>query len=122
MSRSYKKQPFVAICGGASAKKDKVLAHRGERSAHRHAIYGALRAQEFDDFLLPLRLECSHNDVWGWCRDGRQRYTVPTSRDWHDHLKALDPETHCGCLHMVEFYKKHDSVWPPAYYVEMMRK
>lgn len=121
MSRSYKKQPFMAITGRGSAKRDKVQAHKGERRAHKAVIHNAIKTQDYD-VLLPHRRECTWNNVYSWNRDGKQRYTVPTDRDWHDHLKALDPDVHCQYEWMYEFHKKYDSVWPPEYYVEMMRK
>jgi len=48
MSRSYKKQPFMAICGNGSAKQDKIQAHRGERAAHKRAIHKAMKEQDYD--------------------------------------------------------------------------
>jgi len=120
MARSFKKSPFMSICGDVSAKKDKQLAHRGERRAIQQALYRS--RNDYDNFLLPHRLECAHNEVWGWNRDGKQSYCAPTASDWRYHLMALDPETHCRFEHMYEHYKKHYSEWPPTWYAEMMRK
>jgi hypothetical protein len=76
MSRSYKRRPFMAICGNGSAKQDKVLAHRGERRAVQRAIHNA-RKQDFEDFICPLRRECCHNNTYDWGRDGKQTYQRP---------------------------------------------
>jgi len=57
MSRSYKKNPFMAICGDSSAKKDKQIAHRCERRRYAHEIRLGLKAEDFEDFLLPLKRE-----------------------------------------------------------------
>jgi hypothetical protein len=70
MSRSYRR-PYAAVTGVRSAKQDKILAHRGERRAHRDALRTAV---DFEDFLLPHRLECAWNEVYSWGRDGHQRY------------------------------------------------
>ena len=69
MSRSYRK-PYAAITGTRSAADDKRVA----RLNWRHAQNNALRAPgiDWDDFMIPARLEASFNDVWGWGRDGRQ--------------------------------------------------
>lgn len=72
MSRSYRK-PYSAICGGGSASWDKFFAHRGERNAHKLAIKMCL---DWDEFLIPHKYECSHNEVYGWARDGNQSYQM----------------------------------------------
>jgi hypothetical protein len=75
MSRSYRR-PYAPVTGVRSAKQDKILAHRGERRAHRDAIRTAV---DFEELLLPHRLECAWNEVYSWSRDGRQYY--------HEHPK-----------------------------------
>jgi len=74
MSRSFKHEPFMAICGGASAKQDKVHAHRGERRGQNAAIQREFIEGDFENFLLPHRLECKGNEVYSWGRDGNQLY------------------------------------------------
>lgn len=84
MSRSYRHRPFMAITGNCSAKRDKVLAHRGERRANNRVIHEA-RKQDFEDFLLPHRRECCHNNTYDWGRDGKQTYQTPAKhshKDW----------------------------------------
>lgn len=73
MSRSYRKQPFQSICGCSSAAHDKTIANRGVR----HVQNQALRLYDDDTFLMPHRYECTHNDVWGWNRDGNKHYYKP---------------------------------------------
>lgn len=104
MSRSFKHQPFMAICGNRGAKDDKRLANRGVRRTHKQSIR---KTDDFESFLLPHRLECTYNDVWGWCRDGHQFYHGLDHRDWQRYLEAEDD---------------YFGVWPPRWYSDMMRK
>lgn len=103
MSRSYRKQPFMAITGNSSAKKDKQLAHRGERRTHRHVIACTMKDGDFEEFVAPIRKECCHNNIYSWNRDGRQRYQSPTRKDWEDYLNG-------------------EGTWPPMWYLSIMRK
>jgi hypothetical protein len=73
MSRSYRR-PYSAPCGNASAHQDKMLASRGVRRAQNRAVR---EAQDWEEFELPHRFECNHNDVWGWGRDGKQTLQRP---------------------------------------------
>jgi hypothetical protein len=65
------RRPFAAITGTASAKDDKRMAHRGVRRKQDLALKSCA---DFEDFLVPHRLECAwnNNDCWG--RDGAQGY------------------------------------------------
>lgn len=116
MSRSFKKQPFDTITCCGSAKCDKQLAHRAERRTHNRAIHIARQTESLEDFTPPLRLECSHNDVWDWNRDGHQRWCGLTVRDWAKYEQAHhNPES---WVYQYEPYM----VWPPTWYTQMMRK
>jgi hypothetical protein len=66
MSRSYRR-PFAAITGIASAKDDKRMAQHGVRRKQNLALKSCF---DYEDFLLPHRLECAWNDPWCWRRDG----------------------------------------------------
>lgn len=70
MSRSYRR-PFAAFTGTASAKDDKRMAHRGVRQKQNLALKIAI---DYDNLLLPHRLECHWNDTYNWGRDGAQCY------------------------------------------------
>jgi len=70
MSRSTRR-PYAAITGIASAKFDKRLAHRGVRRKQNLALKSCV---EFEDLILPHRLECAWNNTWCWARDGGQHY------------------------------------------------
>ena len=70
MGKSYRK-PYSATTGVRSAKHDKVAAHQGERAAVKQALR---ECSDWDELLIPHRLECSHNEVYSWGRDGRQTY------------------------------------------------
>ena len=70
MSRSYRR-PYAAITGLASAKDDKRLANRGVR---RKQILALKTCPDYENLLLPHRLECHWNDTYGWGRDGAQCY------------------------------------------------
>lgn len=108
MSRSFKKQPFQAICGHNGAKRDKILAHRGERRANRLAIIKSVKEQDFDSFLAPHKLECAWNEVYSWSRDGNQFY------------QGLDRYWSRFCQNFNNCYE--DRIWPPLWYQQMMRK
>lgn len=69
MSRSFR-LPFAAITGTASAKEDKRFAHRGERRKQSLALK---TCADYENFILPHRLECSSNSVYHWDRDGAKR-------------------------------------------------
>jgi hypothetical protein len=103
MSRSFKHQPFQAICGGGSAKHDKRLANRGVRRAHRKVLHQMLVEKEYD-LLMPHRLECAWNEVYSWGRDGNQIYQELNGMTWEMYLNG------------------HYETWPPQWYVKMMRK
>lgn len=115
MSRSFKKRPFQAICGGDSAKQDKVLAHRGVRRTHRKQLHKAFAEQEFD-VLLKHRRECAWNNTYLWGRDGNQHWKGLTPDDRADFAKAnFDP-------HSWLYGDPRYMCWPPQWYVDMMRK
>ena len=68
MSRSYR-LPYAAITGNASAKDDKRMAHRGICRKQNLALK---TCADYEDLLLPHRLECAWNDPYSWNRDGCQ--------------------------------------------------
>lgn len=74
MSRSYRR-PYSAVTGHSSAKDDKRHANRGVRRGQnqylRNIIVGNL---DWDETLIPHKLECSYNEVYSWGRDGKQGY------------------------------------------------
>ena len=118
MSRSFKHQPFAAICGGNSAQHDKTLAARGIRRRHRQVLHIALHTGEYE-VVLPHRLQCSHNEVYSWGRDGNQTWQGLDHRDWFRYLEA----TNSGHNHWLRnWYEESYSTWPPQWYKEMMRK
>ena len=116
MSRS-RKRPYAAICGKGSARYDKKMAGRG---MHRKQNQWLRNHADNDNFLLPHRLECDHNNTWGWNRDGSQFLQLPTAQDWAHHqqwlqgLYANEREEHR--------LKKNYSKWPPRWYVRLTRK
>jgi hypothetical protein len=121
MSRSYKHQPFIAMCGNSSAKKDKQLAHRGERRGQDHAIRMAWKADDFENFLIPHKFECRWNNTYSWVRDGHQQYCALDKRARHKHFIANQTEV----IDSAMWYYQGDpdyTCWPPMWYVEMMRK
>jgi hypothetical protein len=119
MSRSFKHKPFSAICGGSSAQYDKTLAARGVRRAHRQVMHIALHTGEYD-VILPHRLQCSHNEIYSWSRDGHQNYCGLSSKDWQRYIEAT---TYVQNWNAIERWnKRHYSTWPPTWFKEMMRK
>lgn len=83
MSRSYRK-PYATMCTSPrnSAAQDKEFASRAVRRAENSAIR-SFKGDDYDELVLPERLECSGNNVWGWRRDGRQRLQFPP-KIWYD--------------------------------------
>jgi hypothetical protein len=73
MSRSYR-QPACAITGTSSAKQDKIHAHRGHRAAQKQALRECV---DWDELLMPHRLECAGNETYSWGRDGKQSLQFP---------------------------------------------
>lgn len=88
MSRSIRR-PYSAPCGNASAHQDKIYAARGVRRAQNRAVR---EAQDWGEFELPHRFECSHNDVCDWRRDGKQRLCSPPDRSWYSNYWWRSPE------------------------------
>jgi len=70
MSRSYRKPYATWTAGGCSARVDKTIAKRGVRRRQKQALWDAT---DWDEFLMPHRYECRHNNVYSWRRDGVQR-------------------------------------------------
>jgi hypothetical protein len=70
MSRSTRR-PYAAVTGTASAKDDKRMAHRGVRRKQDLALKVC---NDYEDFLIPHRLECAWNNNYCWGRDGAQGY------------------------------------------------
>jgi hypothetical protein len=88
MSRSTRR-PYMAVTGNSSAKSDKRLANKGVRRAHKASLK---TCTDFENFLLPHRLECHWNEVYGWSRDGKQW-------DFSHYADFNDPSE-------VQFYRK----------------
>ncbi|HZS43356.1 MAG TPA: hypothetical protein VFA52_04080 [Candidatus Paceibacterota bacterium] len=80
MSRSYRKPYASFVCGSNSARWDKTQAARAVRRTQNQAIKKVLSSGDWDEFLIPDRYECSHNDVWDWSRDGKQVYMAKDSQ------------------------------------------
>ena len=79
MSKSYRK-PWGTCCSiRNSAHDDKTVAARSMRRAQEQSLREAFRDEDWDGWLIPERYECSHNDVWGWGRDGKQ---YPLDTHW----------------------------------------
>jgi hypothetical protein len=84
MSKSYRK-PYAAITGLRSAKHDKLVARRCWRRAQEQALR---ECTEWEELVIPKRLEASFNDVWSWGRDGKQTLQSPP----HESLQYSDSE------------------------------
>jgi hypothetical protein len=70
MSRSYRR-PYAAVTGLASAKNDKRLANRGVRRKQKSTLK---TCPDYENLLVPHRLECASNNTYAWSRDGAQCY------------------------------------------------
>jgi len=80
MSKSYRKPYFTWSSVRDSAHEDKKLAARGVRRAQNHALR---TCEDWDEFLIPHRLECSWNNVYSWKRDGHQREYTADHNDYN---------------------------------------
>jgi|SRR5579859_3076119 len=69
MGKSYRK-PYAAVTGTRSAKYDKLIARRCWRRVQEQAIRDC---RDWEDLVIPKRLEASFNEVYSWGRDGNQR-------------------------------------------------
>lgn len=113
MSRSYR-APFAAVTGVRSAADDKRFAARGVRCKQNQWLRVTA---DFDEAIVPHRLECSWNEVYCWGRDGKQRLQVPDDRDWSMHCLQQNG------LHPYESSRRRDhNEWPPRWFVRLQRK
>lgn len=114
MARSYRK-PYAAVTGSRSARVDKQMAARGVRRKQNQHLK---TSWEDEDFLLPHRLECHHNDVWGWDRDGHQYLQIPNAASWSRFCLEING------LHPYDQWPgwKVDTTWPPRWFADLMRK
>ena len=121
MSRSYRK-PYSAVCGVVSAKKDKVMAHRGVRRAQNYVTRLFEKDHEISlDILVPHFRECHWNDVYSWSRDGGKKFHHPDIEriSWNYHMLAVqDLAPQCRWSWYRELYLS----WPPKWYLELTRK
>jgi hypothetical protein len=92
MSRSYRR-PYAAITGNASAKDDKRMAQHGVRRRQNLALK---ICADYENLLLPHRLECSWNETYCWDRDGGQ----------------ID----------YSFWRNSEDEWCQRYYQRLLRK
>ena len=88
MSRSYRK-PYSSCTGAPSAKEDKQLANRSVRSRQNQYLK---QHWENESFLIPHKLECNNNEVYGWSRDGKVKLQR-TDRWWNTHCMLVN-----GCF------------------------
>lgn len=72
MSRSYRKPYYTWTSCRASAHGDKTTASRGMRRAQEQSLREAFRDGDWDGWMIPIRRECTYNNVHSWRRDGRQ--------------------------------------------------
>jgi hypothetical protein len=73
MGKSYRR-PYAAVTGVRSAAHDKMVARRCWRRAQEQAIRDC---RDWEELVIPRRLEASFNDVWSWGRDGKQTLQHP---------------------------------------------
>ena len=79
MGKSYRK-PYSAITGVKSAKHDKMVARRCWRRAQEQALRDC---KDWEELVIPKRLEASFNEVYSWGRDGGQSYQSKPTLDRH---------------------------------------
>ena len=69
MGKSYR-LPYCTFVGCRSSKWDKRFANRAVRRRQNEFVKAC---PDWDEVPFPHRYECAHNDVWDWCRDGKQQ-------------------------------------------------
>jgi hypothetical protein len=110
MGKSYRK-PYSAVTGVRSAHHDKTVAARGLRRGQNHALR-TFKFEDWDEFIMPHRLECSWNNTYSWSRDGKQTlqfpYTPPLEGIWNGYSFNKPDD---------EFYQRID-----RYYERLQRK
>jgi len=107
MSKSYRK-PYSSPTGSLSAKKDKQMANRSIRRTQNN--YLKLNWDE-EDFLIPNKYECANNEIYGWSRDGNNRY------------QELNTSWNRYCLFLIgNYYYKNYNIFPPIWYARLVRK
>jgi len=66
MARSKRRTPVVGITTAVSEKEDKRIANRAERRINKALLSG-------DDDERTLKPKREVSNVWGFCKDGKQR-------------------------------------------------
>lgn len=125
MSRSYRR-PWTSLAGTShhgSAKQDKQYAARGVRRCHQQVLSLALRTEDYENLLLPHRLECACNDVWGWGRDGRVLPGLAGVRkDWYYSEFCRFEQGLAWGIYEEHYWAKRPPVWPPVWWIKLHRK
>lgn len=89
MSRSYRR-PYSAVTGAPSAAWDKMTAARGMRRAQNKYVHNlSVGNLDWDEIPIPVRLECHHNNVWCWGRDGKQRLQRLNHNDLNPYYRTM---------------------------------
>jgi hypothetical protein len=115
MSKSYRK-PYTSITGSKSSASDKQIASRAVRRTQNRWTQRSIDIEEGSP--TPHRLECSHNDVWGWNRDGGKYHIKPQlDRAWNHY--RLDQQ---GLSAHFNYGRGRPPVWPPEWYAKCFRK
>ena len=108
MSRSYRK-PYASICGNGSAADDKMHAARGMRRAQNQSLRN-FRDEDWDDFIMPVRHECSWNNTYSWGRDGCQSLQFPPQScdhlRWHHVCECTQEEIQADFDEDMERYER----------------
>ena len=89
MSRSTRRPYAYYYYYTDSVKRYKVRAHRGQRRKQNQALR---HARDYEDLLLPHKLECPGNDIYEWKMDGRQFLHFPPTRGWRLFISG-DPQS-----------------------------
>lgn len=118
MSKSYRKPYGTFFALKTNDRNDKRIAKRAVRRMQNHWLR---TLEDFDDALIPHRLEARNNDPWGWSSDGPKHLMVPGKISWFHYQQVVNNGPFQSELD-EEHTRRHDSVWPPTWYVEAQRK
>src|SRR5882724_4941503 len=113
MSKSYRR-PYASVTGNRSAHDDKTVASRSFRRAQNYALRTALANRvDWDEFFLPDIYECAGNEVYGWSRDGNQRFETRSRQYNNPFAYVLSPTwmTTEQIMERWEENKQRDDDW-----------
>lgn len=82
MSKSYRR-PYSTWVGHRSEKQDRQMAARGVRRSQNQALKESAIRDKWDEFIIPHKYECSHNNRYSWTNDGKKHLITLRHNDFN---------------------------------------